>query len=158
MIPGKSARSVTARMFTDLFRINCRLPQTPRTGTAAASHYFDDVFTRQRRNSQTRKPSTLRRSSTHRSLGMRSDWESAPVSEHDDETDGVATPNGTDGRDPETGRRWTIFQDDHDDDHKAKESADEHVHNYVQDQLKRLMSPDGPSRYEDEIEAKYDSM
>ena len=133
--------------------VTCRLPQTPRTPTAAAAHYFDDVFTRQRRNSQSRKPSTLRRSSTHRSLGMRSDWDSAPVSEHgdDDHTENNTHANGADGRD-EKGRRWTLFQED-DESKKAKESADEHVQNYVQDQLKRLMSPDGGNDFEDEIEA-----
>jgi hypothetical protein len=47
--------------------MNCRLPQTPRTPAAAATHYFDDVFTRQRRkslsgtrrNSLARAPSAL---------------------------------------------------------------------------------------------------
>ncbi|GAB7342307.1 hypothetical protein MBLNU457_g0539t1 [Dothideomycetes sp. NU457] len=138
--------------------VTCRLPQTPRTPTAAAAHYFDDVFTRQRRNSQSRKPSTLRRSSTHRSLGMRSDWDSAPVSEHgdDDNTENNTDANGANGRD-EKGRRWTIFNED-DESKRHRESADEHVQNYVQDQLKRLMSPDGNNEFEDEIEAKYDGM
>lgn len=127
--------------------INCRLPQTPRTPTAAASHYFDDVFSRQRRNSQTKKPSTLRRSSTSRSIGARSDFQSYPPSEDgDDNNDHDDTASN--------GRTWTIYKGD---DHgavpqKEKENADEHVHKYVQDQLKRLMTPNGPEQYEDEIE------
>jgi len=107
---------------------------------------------------------------------MRSDWDSAPVSEGGDEdavTGANTAANGTaDGRDPETGRRWTIFEDNNNEDEsiagngngnskggaKTPESADEHVQKYVQDQLKRLMTADGPTQYEDEIEAKYDSM
>jgi len=96
---------------------------------------------------------------------MRSDWDSAPVSEHgDDDHDNDHTENNTEangasganGRD-EKGRRWTIFNED-DESKKNRESADEHVQNYVQDQLKRLMSPDGNNEFEDEIEAKYDGM
>jgi len=126
--------------------VNCRLPQTPRTPSAAASHYFDDVFTRQRRNSLTKKPSALRRSSTSRSMGMRSDWQSYPPSEE----------GGEEGDDDDTksnGRTWTIYKEDGSKPAKSEqESADAHVHKYVQDQLKRLMSPDGPEQYEDEIE------
>ncbi|KAF2228290.1 Six-hairpin glycosidase-like protein [Elsinoe ampelina] len=134
--------------------INCRLPQTPRNGTAAASHYFDDTFSRQSRSAFTRKPSMLRRSSTHRSMGMRSDWDSsAALSEldqdEDDETTNGTRPTSANGE-FDKGRRWTIFQDE--ESRKARESADEHVHNYVQDQLKRLMTPDGPVAGEDELD------
>lgn len=99
-----------------------------------------------------RKPSMVRRSSTHRSLGMRSDWDSAAPSEYDDDTrpgtaNGDQTPNGTEP----SGRRWTIFEEETS--RKARESADEHVHNYVQDQLKRLMQEDAPVAEEDELAA-----
>ncbi|KAH0365420.1 Six-hairpin glycosidase, partial [Aureobasidium melanogenum] len=131
--------------------VNCRLPQTPRTPTAAASHYFDDVFTRQRRNSQTKKPGNLRRSSTSRSIGARSDyWRSAPPSD-----DGDHDAEAEEGDDTKSnGRAWTIYKDDGNAEarNKERESADDHVHRYVQDQLKRLMTPDGPEQYEDEIE------
>ncbi|THY75725.1 family 63 glycoside hydrolase [Aureobasidium pullulans] len=132
--------------------VNCRLPQTPRTPTAAASHYFDDVFTRQRRNSQTKKPSTLRRSSTSRSIGARSDyWKSAPPSDDGDHEGDHEAEEGDDTK--SNGRAWTIYKDDGNTDaRKEKESADDHVHKYVQDQLKRLMTPNGPEQYEDEIE------
>lgn len=90
-------------------------------------------------------------------MGARSDWNSAPVSENGDDTP-AETTNGDDETDPAqpNGRRWTIFQDE--ELRKEKESADEHVQKYVQDQLKRLMSPDAPTQNEDEIEAKYDGM
>lgn len=117
------------------------------------------MFTRQRRRSQTRKPSFLRRSSTHRSLGARSDWTSTPASEV-----GENGENGFDEDDPaqqENKRRWTIFDDearqrnaDQQPDSGVLDSPDTHVEKYVMDQLKRVMSPDDPALYEDEIEAR----
>lgn len=69
------------------------------------------------------------------------------------------TAKNTNDRDQDApSRAWTIFDDDTPARKAAKESADEHVHNYVQDQLKRLMSPDAPTQYQDEIEATYDGM
>lgn len=61
-------------------------------------------------------------------------------------------------------RTYTIYKDEEGGEDKAekarkeRDEADDHVHNYVQDQLKRLMSPDGPDQYQDEIEAQYDGM
>ncbi|KAL9613951.1 MAG: hypothetical protein Q9167_001565 [Letrouitia subvulpina] len=46
---------------------NCRLPQTPRTPTAAAAHYFDDTFPHWDHGGD--KEPRLRRSSTSRSIG-----------------------------------------------------------------------------------------
>ncbi|KAI9741177.1 MAG: hypothetical protein M1834_002890 [Cirrosporium novae-zelandiae] len=48
--------------------INCRLPQTPRTPSIAAAHYFDDTFSRSA-NLRAGKPPLMRRSSTSRSIG-----------------------------------------------------------------------------------------
>ncbi|KAG9583757.1 N-carbamoyl-L-amino acid hydrolase, partial [Aureobasidium melanogenum] len=110
------------------------------------------VFTRQRRNSQTKKPGALRRSSTSRSIGARSDyWRSAPPSDDGDHE--AEAEEGDDTR--SNGRAWTIYKDDGNAEarNKERESADDHVHRYVQDQLKRLMTPDGPEQYEDEIDA-----
>jgi hypothetical protein len=45
--------------------VTCRLPQTPRTPSSAAMHYFDDIFTRRKTGEIVRQ---LRRSMTHRSL------------------------------------------------------------------------------------------
>jgi hypothetical protein len=50
--------------------VNCRLPHTPRTPSAAADHYFDDIFSRV---SKKPNPSINRRMST-RSIDARSDW------------------------------------------------------------------------------------
>ncbi|KAK3092168.1 hypothetical protein LTR53_019717, partial [Teratosphaeriaceae sp. CCFEE 6253] len=62
--------------------VNCRLPQTPRSPTVGAAHYFDDTFHRQRRQSMSggggangKRPGGLARSLTRqRSIGARSDW------------------------------------------------------------------------------------
>lgn len=81
-------------------------------------------------------------------MGARSDWQSYPPSEAGEDDD-----EGEEGDETKSnGRAWTIYKEDAEASKKAKESADEHVHKYVQDQLKRLMSPDGPARTEDEIE------
>lgn len=80
---------------------------------------------------------------------MRSDWASTPASEN-----GETGDNDVDEEDPaaqENKRRWTIFDDEA---RQEKESADAHVEKYVMDQLKRVMSPDDPALYEDEIEAR----
>lgn len=94
-------------------------------------------------------------------MGTRSDWNSAPASENVSEN-GDTPANGTEAGEEDgepSRRRWTIYDDEKDvDARKSRQSADDHVHNYVQDQLKRLMSPDAPPEVEDEIEAKYDGM
>lgn len=82
-------------------------------------------------------------------MGVRSDWQSHPPSEEGDGDDGEGEGDDTQSN----GRTWTIYKGDGTKAKKSEvESADEHVHKYVQDQLKRLMSPDGPEQYEDEIE------
>lgn len=85
-------------------------------------------------------------------MGARSDWQSAPPSENGDHTE-----HEHDGEQTEGSRRaWTIFNEEQDESaRKNRETADEHVHNYVQDQLKRLMSPDEVAdRYKDELETE----
>lgn len=81
-------------------------------------------------------------------MGARSDWQSYPPSEAGDDDE-----DGEDGKSAPS-RTWTIYKEDggKPNGNKDKETADEHVHKYVQDQLKRLMGPDGPNQYEDEIE------
>ena len=64
-------------------RISCRLPQTPRTPGTGMAHYFDDIFTRHVSQPKSSKPS-LRRSSTSRSIGARSDFD-ASVNGDDEE-------------------------------------------------------------------------
>ncbi|KAF8460259.1 Six-hairpin glycosidase-like protein [Kalaharituber pfeilii] len=58
--------------------VNCRLPHTPRTPTSAASHYFDEIFSKHARP----KPYMGRRSSM-RSIAGRSDF--STDAEGDDE-------------------------------------------------------------------------
>ncbi|KAJ2901337.1 glycoside hydrolase family 63 [Zalerion maritima] len=66
--------------------VSCRLPHTPRTPTGGMSHYFDDIFHRHERRSSIPKTPRLegipriRRSSTNRSIGRRSDFD---ISDHD---------------------------------------------------------------------------
>ncbi|KAK4943522.1 hypothetical protein LTR28_008436 [Elasticomyces elasticus] len=137
---------LVAKMIHDT-GVNCRLPQTPRTPSSAAAHYFDDVFSRQRRASVTKKPTNLRRSSTYgaRSIGMRSDYASTN-GDADEDDDDVASSQHT--------RAHSIFMDD--EAVRAHEAEDEHVANYVADQLSRLKSNESADQFQDEIEAQLD--
>ncbi|KAK5129828.1 hypothetical protein LTR04_005022, partial [Oleoguttula sp. CCFEE 6159] len=126
--------------------VNCRLPQTPRTPSTAAAHYFDDIFTRQKTMyGRNEKPHHLRRSSTSRSIGMRSDWND----EEDDDID-----SHSDSR--STARANSIYLDE--ETLKKKAEMDEHVAHYVADQLERMKSNDSASQYQDEIEAQLDGV
>ncbi|GKT86704.1 LOW QUALITY PROTEIN: glycoside hydrolase family 63 protein [Colletotrichum tofieldiae] len=113
-----------ARMIHDT-GINCRLPHTPRTPSAGMSHYFDDIFARgtERRGSMTPGPGgkpRMRRSSTARSIGARSDF---------DETNGDdSLSNSATLDDPEKLRLRM----------REKSEADAHMHRYISDQLERF--------------------
>lgn len=98
--------------------MTCRLPQTPRTPTSAAAHYFDDIFTEIGRP---KKPHHLRRSSTARSIGHRSDW--GATTEEDD-----VTPLN----------RVNSIGYLNEDAIRRKSEMDQHVAHYVSDQLQRL--------------------
>ncbi|KAL6793560.1 family 63 glycoside hydrolase [Trichoderma sp. SZMC 28013] len=123
--------------------INCRLPQTPRTPSATMAHYFDDIFQRQvdkgvphpgggRRH--------IRRSSTARSIGARSDFDFS-VNGTDDDARSVA--NSVHHDDPERA--------------KEKDEADSHMHRYISDQLSRYTEGNGENGYEgDEFETRAD--
>lgn len=129
--------------------VNCRLPQTPRSPSSAAAHYFDDTFTRQRRASLGgRRPSSLKRSQTRRrSIGNRSDFSEKTNAEIEEE-DADLQPNG----DPS--RSWTIFKED---DPKsgipAHEDPDDPINRYVQDQLRRIKD-DESQEYAEELAAQ----
>lgn len=89
------------------------------------SHYFDDIFARgvERRGSTTPGPvgkPRMRRSSTARSIGARSDFDEA---NGDD-----SLSNSTTLDDPETLRQRLREQSD----------ADAHMHRYISDQLERF--------------------
>ncbi|KAJ5243377.1 uncharacterized protein N7469_001704 [Penicillium citrinum] len=123
--------------------LNCRLPQTPRSPFAAASHYFDDIFSRTGRPQSSRRPS-VRRSSTTRSIGNRSDFNSTIA--------GDATPSAVldDEFGSPTSRRGSTFAT------SPNGEEEEHVHNYVESQLQRVRSSASIAAYEDELETKAD--
>ncbi|KKK26565.1 hypothetical protein ARAM_002994 [Aspergillus rambellii] len=110
--------------------VNCRLPQTPRSPFAAAGHYFDDIFTRSihSRGSSSGRPH-IRRSSTSRSIGNRSDLESAFTGE---------TPA--------------------DEEEKSEGGFENHMSHYVESQLQRVRSQVSMGAYEDEFEAQADGV
>ena len=102
-------------------RMTCRLPQTPRTPTGAASHYFDDVFTT---TGKPKKPHHLRRSSTNRSIGFRSDWETSTNGEDEDVTSPAKRKNSVGVQDAESIRQKLI--------------TEERLNHYVSGQLQRI--------------------
>jgi hypothetical protein len=130
---------------------NCRLPQTPRSPSSAAEHYFDDTFSRQRRASLgPRRPTGLARSLTRqRSIGQRSDWgngSTAPPSEPGDEEDRA------DGN---------IYKDANDELAEAAnvarkagkgrdlEDPDDPINRYVREQLERLKAHESNEQAEE---------
>ncbi|KAF3800534.1 hypothetical protein GCG54_00003432 [Colletotrichum gloeosporioides] len=112
--------------------ITCRLPQTPRTPSAGMSHYFDDILTRSVKRRDSTAPGTpgpngkprMRRSSTARSIGARSDFDSEM--------------NGQDGGDDSLGNSVTLEDPDKLRERMRERSeADAHMHRYISDQLQR---------------------
>ncbi|KUI74038.1 hypothetical protein VM1G_09281 [Cytospora mali] len=118
--------------------VTCRLPQTPRTPSIGMAHYFDDVLTRQ---IMPRSPSMprFRRSSTARSIGARSDFDASETNGYDDDHDGGSV---THDEDPERLRQ--------------KAEAEEHMRNYITQQLERVKNEQGDDANEraDEFEAQ----
>lgn len=131
--------------------MNCRLPQTPRSPSTAAAHYFDDTFLRQRRASLGgRRPSSLKRSGTRRrSIGNRSDQSEKTNGEVMEEDEDIQS-NG------DTSRSWTIFKED---DPKSGiptyEDPDDPINKYVQDQLRRMKSNES-HEFAEELSAQTD--
>ncbi|KAI7557988.1 hypothetical protein KC317_g11289, partial [Hortaea werneckii] len=132
--------------------VNCRLPQTPRTPTTAAAHYFDDVFSRQRRASLgggSRRPSGPARSVTRkRSIGARSDWSQKTNGDADDDEDFTSHPPS---------RTWSIYKDDDPNVGipKPGEDPDDPINRYVHDQLERIKRTES-QEYADELAAQND--
>ncbi|OOF99574.1 hypothetical protein ASPCADRAFT_138177 [Aspergillus carbonarius ITEM 5010] len=125
--------------------INCRIPHTPRTPFAAASHYFDDSFSRNvRSRGGSRRPS-MRRSSTSRSIGNRSDFESTFT--------GRDTPfTGRDTPGPES----ALDENERLDESGLGDEDDDHLFQYVGRELERVRSQVSMGAYEDEFEAQAD--
>ncbi|PHH83110.1 hypothetical protein CDD82_3520 [Ophiocordyceps australis] len=124
-----------ARMIHDT-GVNCRLPQTPRTPSVAMAHYFDDMFQRSVDLGTPRSsaPRHIRRSSTGRSIGARSDFD-ASLNELDEED----------------GKPIKLTLPSH---AREKAEADSHLHQYISDQLNRYKVQNGDFDHEDEFETK----
>lgn len=108
------------------------------------SHYFDDVFSRAIGGDKAKptKPQ-MRRSSTARSIGARSDFDTSINGEDDDDDDIASQGNSVDHSNPErdTERR----------------EADAHLHHYISEQLERVktdLEENGYTNMEDEFETK----
>ncbi|KAI0013280.1 Six-hairpin glycosidase [Xylariaceae sp. FL0662B] len=99
--------------------INCRLPQTPRTPSVGVAHYFDDIFHRHPgvNGAKPRRPGHIRRSSTARSIGARSDFD-ASINGEEYDVRSVAP------EDPER--------------EAQRREADVHLHQYIEEQLQRV--------------------
>lgn len=121
--------------------VSYRLPQTPRTPTTAAAHYFDDIFTT---NGRPKKPQHLRRSSTTRSIGFRSDWDTSTNGDPDEASSPINRINSVGYLDEESLKR--------------KVEVDKHVAHYINDQLERMKSNDSASVNYDEFEAQLDGL
>lgn len=95
---------------------------------ATATHYFDDIFSRHRRRRSSGRPH-IRRSSTSRSIGNRSDF---ATTSNDGYTPGVES---------------ALDEDEY-------AEPDEHVSHYVESQLERVKSRASVGAYEDEFETE----
>ncbi|CAJ2511835.1 Uu.00g074600.m01.CDS01 [Anthostomella pinea] len=110
-----------ARMIHDT-GISCRLPQTPRTPSVGMAHYFDDILHRHVNvgSPKAEKP-RMRRSSTARSMGARSDFDNSVYGDDDDDPEREA----------------------------QRKEADAHLHSYISDQLQRVKDHDEHNGYAD---------
>lgn len=117
--------------------VNCRVPQTPRTPSAAANHYFDDIWTRYLKPAATNsRPRMHNRSSTYRSIGRRASF-------------------GTNGDDDSRSVSRVSVQDS-EEIRMEREAADHRLEKYVTDQLQRVRTYDSASINGDEMEATVD--
>lgn len=120
------------------FSVSCRLPQTPRTPTATAAHYFDDVFAARRKSIDATPKKLARRSS------MPSD--TSDLSARTPDTNEPTTSHS---------KASSIGYLDEDALKRMKE-ADDHLAHHVSNQLERIRSNDPTSRIHDEFEAQLD--
>jgi len=128
-----------ARMIHDT-GISCRLPQTPRTPSTGMAHYFDDIFTRHTHPSSN-KPvrQKMRRSSTTRSIGARSDFDISVNGDEDTRSIGNSV-------EPDNAER-----------ERERREADAHTAHYVSEQLSRVRSHQSADfETGDEFEAQLD--
>ncbi len=174
-------RTPSANLHTNCFprvcnRINCRLPQTPRTPSTAAAHYFDDTFSRgnvrRRKSSVPTSPNSagddaarLRRSSTSRSIGNHSLYSPSSSFSHADKAaaaagsrrDSTAVSDG-DGFGKEERLVKERKEEEEEEEQRRRSEADSHLEKYVDEQLSRIRTDadDSVAVYEDEFEAQLD--
>ena len=116
--------------------VNCRLPQTPRTPSAAAAHYFDDMFSKPGKRGG---PRLLRRSSTTRNIG------NGQLTDNDDDEE-------EDLRDVRRQDSVGVLDDEA---LARKKEFDDRVADYVANQLRRIQTND--SVVTDEMEAELEA-
>lgn len=145
--------------------INCRLPQTPRTPSTAAAHYFDDIYGRgiTRKNTYVGTPGPnaprIRRSSTSRSIGNRSSYVSSVNGDH--KSDAVSD-SGDNGYFPEVpphsgaSESDAFGEEEQLEQERRRSIADSHYENFVKEQLHRVKTDESVAVYEDEFEAQLD--
>lgn len=90
------------------------------------AHYFDDVFGRHIGQPESFKPKPMRRSSTSRSIGARSDFNSSINGDDRTERDAGSVRNSVD-------RDGQMEQDE----------VNKHVAHYVSEQLEKVLAKDG---------------
>ena len=150
MTLGKSQYSnlTYSTALADLFqRLSCRLPQTPRTPSTGMNHYFDDIFSRHVGQPKINKSpyNQIRRSSTARSIGVRSDFDASLNGDvdADGEDDARSIGNSVETENPEKERE--------------RREADAHTAHYVSEQLLRVRSNQSADfETGDEFEAQLD--
>jgi hypothetical protein len=104
------------------------------------AHYFDDIFSRHVSQPKPSKPN-LRRSSTTRSIGARSDFELSINGDPEDDARSIGNSVATDNPDRE----------------RERNEANAHVAHYVSEQLERVKSRDSAVfDNDDEYEAQLD--
>lgn len=103
------------------------------------AHYFDDVFTRHIAGPPKQQRQHIRRSSTNRSMGARSDFDTSVNGDHEDDTRSVGNSVA-----PESPER-----------HRERQEANTHMANYVSEQLERVKSHESFDNA-DEFEASLD--
>jgi len=104
------------------------------------AHYFDDMFTRHVSQPKLSKP-LLRRSSTSRSIGARSDFDASINGDNEEGARSIGNSVATDNPDIE----------------RERNEANAHVAQYVSERLERVRSHDSAVfENEDEYEAQLD--
>jgi hypothetical protein len=105
------------------------------------AHYFDDVFTRHTGHPKTPKHPGIRRSSTTRSIGARSDFDLSTNGDQDDDAHSLGNSVG-----PDNAERI-----------RERDEANAHLEHYVSEQLQKVRSHDSLGfENGDEFEAQLD--